>query len=256
MINNIKFGIKISIKNYNLFPDIYSNLNIIDFVEIILTPNFTSDDIIKIKNIGIPYTIHFAHTDYNIDFGDINRNNSNIRYINKINSYLFKYKLSPICYIIHPESRDINLSIKNIKKLKIKPIAIENMSVMSELGGTLLGYDPDTLKPYFDQISDLELCFDIVHAIKASITKNIDYIKFIKNFLKFKKPILFHITGTNMDIGEDNHLPLNESQYDLSKIKNVLLCHNSVVNLTFETPRNYENRIKDDLENINYFLNI
>jgi len=255
MIGNIKFGIKISTHNFDLLPNIYSNLDIINFIEIILPPNFTVNDLIKIKNIKIPYIIHLAHSSYDIDFGDINRNNSNNKYINKINMNLFKYRLSPICFIIHPESGDIDLSIKNIKKLKIKLIAIENMPIKPILGKALLGYDPNSLKPYFDQISDLELCFDVVHTIKAAITKNIDYIKFIKDFLKFKNPIVFHISGTNLDTESDKHLPLNESQYDLLEIKKILLNHRSIVNLTFETPRNYKNRIKDDLKNMNYFLN-
>ncbi len=256
MINNIKLGIKISTHNFNLLPNIYSNLDIINFIEIILPPKFTDDDIIKIRNIKIPYTIHFAHSSYNIDFGDMNRNNNNNKYINEINMSLFKNNLSPICYIIHPESGDIDLSIKNIKKLKVKPIAIENMPIKPLLGKALLGYDPNSLKPYFNQISSLELCFDIIHSIKTSITKNIGYIKFIKDFLKFKNPVVFHISGTNLDTETDKHLPLTESQYDLLEIKKILLNHKSIVNLTFETPRNYKNGIKDDLKNMNYFLNI
>ena len=41
----------------------------------------------------------------------------------------------------------------------------------------------------------MELCFDINHAIKASITLNKDFELFLKEFLSFKKPIVFHIAS-------------------------------------------------------------
>lgn len=252
MLNNIKFGIKISIQNFDFLPDIYSNLNFFDFIEIILMPDFTTNDITKIQNLKLPFAIHIPNTNYGIDFGDIKKNVNNIDFINKINQ--FKDDLNPICYIVHPESGDIELSIENIKKLDVKPIALENMPLKSLLGGDLLGYDPEGLIEYFNRIMDLEFCFDLNHAIKAAISKNIDYIDFIKKFLKFKKPIIFHISGGNLDLEVDEHLHLDEGQYNLAEIKKILLNYNSIVNLTFETPRNYERRIKDDIKNIKFFI--
>lgn len=254
MIENIKIGIKIATRNFNFLPDIYANQNLIDFIEIILMPEFTSHDIEILKNLKMPYAIHLPGVVYGIDFGDIKKNHNNLSFIEKINQH--QGSLNPICYIVHPESGNVHTSINNLKKLKIKPLALENMPMKGIFGGELLAYEPHSMKMFFDAIKDLEFCFDINHAIKASVSKKIDYIQLIKDFLKFKKPILFHIAGADMNTETDTHLPLNESQYDLSKIKNVLLHHNSIVNLTFETPRNYENGIEDDLKNMNYFLNI
>lgn len=253
MIKNIKFGIKIATQNFSFLPEIYNNDELIDFIEIILIPEFNHDDIDIIKNIRMPYAIHLPNSNYGIDFGDINNNYKNIEFIEKINQ--FKTKLNPICYIIHPESGNIDLSIKNIKKLKIKPIAIENMPVKSLFGGNLLGFDINSLKKYFDEIQNLEFCFDINHAIKASISKNIKYIQFINEFLNFKKPKIFHISSGCLDKEIDEHLSLEKGEYEISKIKNLLFNYPDVVYLTFETPRNYEKGIVDDLKNINYFLN-
>ncbi len=252
MLNNIKFGIKISIQNFDFLPDIYSNQNFCDFIEIILTPEFTTDDINRIQNFKLPYAIHIPNSNYGVDFGDIKKNVNNIDFINKIN--LFKNDLNPLCYIVHPESGDIKLSIENIKKLDVKPIALENMPFKSLLGGELLGSDPEGLMEYFNRIVGLEFCFDLNHAIKAAISKKVDYLDFIEKFLKFRKPILFHISGGNLDIEVDEHLHLDEGQYNLSEIKKILLNYNSVVNLTFETPRNYKRRIKDDIKNIKIFI--
>lgn len=255
MLNNIKFGIKISINNFDILPDIYNNRHLIDFIEILINPDYKIEDIEIIKKLKIPYAIHFPNSNNGIDLGDIKKNKKNIEFIKKINQDIkILNQLNPICYIIHPESGDIDLSIKNLKIIKIKPIAIENMPVKSIYGGNLLGYDPNSLKTYFNEIQGLKFCFDINHAIKAAISKNINYIVFIKEFLKFKRPDLFHISGGNLDIEIDEHLSLDKGKYNLFEIKKVLLNYNSIINLTFETPRNYERRIQDDLNNIKIFL--
>ena len=121
MFQRIEFGIKISIKNFDLLPEIYLNTDVIDFIEIILDPKFKSKDIEIIKNLKLPYAIHFPNSNNGIDFGDKRREKQNNNYIRKINKNIKKLMdLNPICYIIHPESGDIGLSIDNIKKLKIR----------------------------------------------------------------------------------------------------------------------------------------
>lgn len=252
MIKNIKIGIKIATKNLEFIPEIYTNHKLIDYIEIIIMPDFTSNDIYIIKDLKIPYAVHIPNINYGINFGDFNKNDNNIKYINKINQ--FKDVLSPFCCIVHPESGDLDLSIANINKLKFKPIALENMTLKSLFGGTLLGYDPETLKLYFKRIKDLEFCLDINHAIKTAISKNIDYLEFIKKLLSFRKPIIFHISGGSLNKEVDEHLPLIESQYNLTEIKKILLNYGNIVNLTFETPRNYKNKIEDDLKNIKIFI--
>ena len=136
---------------------------------------------------------------------------------------------------------------------KIKPLALENMPKIGIRGEKLLGYDLNSLNIYFSRINYLEFCFDINHAIKAAISMKKDYISFIKEFLGFKKPILFHISGGNLSIEIDEHLSLEEGQYDLSEIKKILFNYDGNVNLTFETPRNYERKISDDLKNMELF---
>lgn len=255
MIKNIKFGIKIAIINFDFLPDIYENNNLIDYIEVIIHPEFKPEDIDVIKSLKMPYAVHLPNSNNGIDLGDINKNKKNLEFIEKVNSYKKKFDdLNPICYIIHPESGDVNLSIENLKKFRIKPIAIENMPIKGIYGGELIGFSPDTLRIYFERISDLDFCFDINHAIKAAISMNKDYIKFIKEFLIFKTPKIFHISGGNLNIEIDEHLSLHEGQYNLADIKKILLNYDSIVNLTFETHRNYENKIKDDLKNMDLFI--
>ena len=254
MIQNINIGIKISTKNFNLLPEIYLNDDIIDFIEIILDPEFTTKDIRIIKSLELPYAIHFPNSNNGIDFGDLTKNRENIEFIDRINQYKNKLSdLKPICYIIHPESGDIELSIVNIQKLQMEPLALENMPRLGIHGEKMLGYDANSLNKYFKCIEQLKFCFDINHAIKAAISMKRDYLLFVKEFLEFKKPILFHISGGNLNIETDEHLALDEGQYNLSKIKKILLNYKHNVNLTFETPRNYEKKINDDLKYIEFF---
>jgi len=164
-------------------------------------------------------------------------------------------KLNPICYIVHPESGDLNLSISNIEKLLIKPIAIENMPVKGIHGENMLGYDSNSLGDYYKKIRNLEFCLDINHAIKASITLKKDPYDFVLELIKFKKPLIFHIAGGDMSEEIDNHLNLNEGNYDIAKIKKILLKINYKIYLTFEIPRDTNYGIEDDLRNMKLFIN-
>ena len=254
MIRNINVGIKISTKNFNLLPEIYLNDEIIDYIEVLLDPEFTTKDLRIIKNFELPYAIHFPNSNNGIDFGDLTKNKENVEFIDRINQYKNKLSdLKPICYIIHPESGDSELSIANIQKLKIEPLALENMPILGINGEKMLGYNANSLNLYFKSIEKLKFCFDINHAIKAAISLKRDYLLFVKELLEFKKPILFHISGGNLNIETDEHLALDEGHYNLSKIKKILLNYKHDVKLTFETPRNYENKINDDLKNIKFF---
>ena len=256
MFKRIEFGIKISIKNFDLLPEIYLNTDIIDFIEIILDPKFKPKDIEIIKNLKLPYAIHFPNSNNGIDFGDKRSEKQNNNYIRKINqNYEKLMDLSPICYIIHPESGDIGLSIENIKKLKIKPLALENMPKTSLIEGELLGYDSITLEKYFKEIESLEFCLDINHAIKASISKGIGYLDMLKELINLREPILFHIAGGNFNVEVDEHLHLDAAEYDVYKIKQFLFDYEKSIKLTFETPRNYKKKIEDDLRNMRYFIN-
>jgi len=253
-MQDINVGIKISTKNFNLLPEIYLNDDIINFIEIRLDPEFTSKDIRVIKNFELPYAIHFPNSNNGIDFGDLTNNKENVELIERVNQYKKELiDLKPICFIIHPESGDIELSIENIQKLKIEPLALENMPKLGIHGEKMLGYDTNSLNLYFKSIPKLKFCFDINHAIKAAISMKRDYLLFVKEFLEFKKPILFHISGGNLNIETDEHLALDEGQYKISKIKKILLKYKHNVNLTFETPRNYEKKINDDLKNMEFF---
>jgi len=257
MIKNILFGVKISTNNFDLLSEIYANLELIDFIEVILDPEFSVRDIYKIKDLQIPYVIHLPNSNNGIDFGYLNNNDNNNSLIKRVNQNLVHFnKLTPICYILHPESGNIDLSIQNIKRLKIAPLAMENMPFKGIHGRNLLGYDPNSLKIYFEKIKNLEFCFDLNHAIKAAISMKKDYLAVIKEFLKFKKPILFHISGGNLDIEIDEHLAIDEGQYNITKIKEILLNYKNNIKLTFETPRNYEKKIDDDLKNMEFFKKI
>ncbi|MBN1800512.1 MAG: hypothetical protein JW891_03350 [Candidatus Lokiarchaeota archaeon] len=256
LVKNIHFGVKLSTNQFELLKEIYENRNIIDFLEVILPCDFSKHDLFRIKDLSLPYSIHLPHSKYGIDFGSIESQESNSALIEKINSNLKIFnQLKPLCYILHPESGDIDLSIQNIKKLKITPLAIENMPYKSIFGGFLLGFSAKTISKYFQVIPNLEFCFDLNHAIKAGLSNhNMNYQKLFKSFVNLKKPILYHISNGNLDIEFDEHLPLIFGQYDLSKIKHFLLEQNSLVFLTFETPRTSEKGIMDDLNNIKQFI--
>lgn len=253
MIRNINFGIKISSSQFNLLPSIY-NQKLIDFVEIILSYDFKTTELLEINKLQIPYAIHLPTSKSGFDLGDSESLKTNQGLIEKINKFNEKFAmLNPICYIIHPESGNYDLSIKFLRKLNIKPLALENMPLRGIFGYNLIGYNPSTIKIFFDEIPDLEFCLDINHAIKSSISFEEDNLKMIKNFVEFKRPIIFHISGGNLNVEVDEHLHLNEGQYNIFEIKNYLFTLDFPVYLTFETPKNLQHGIRDDIKNMKIF---
>ena len=255
MIDNIKFGIKIKANEFHLLPTIYDNREIIDFIEVLIRPDFAVDDLVTINKFILPYSIHFPHLTNNIDFGNIKHAHYNQEFIERIrsNKKIFD-SLTPLCYIVHPESGDVQLSISNLKKLKVKPLALENMPYKFETGGYRLAHTAEAIKPFFNAMPDLELCLDLNHAIKTAVCTSLDSIEVIKNFIKIKKPLHFHIADGNMNSQFDEHLSIGEGSYDISKIKALLLDLDSDVYLTFETPRLNKIGIEDDLKNIRAFI--
>ncbi len=108
MHKNIKFGIKISTKDFHLLPVIYNHYNLIDFIEVILYPDFIDGDLDNIHQLELPYCIHLPNSNYGIDFGNIRKQPENEVFIQKINELKKIINvLTPFCYIVHPESGDI-----------------------------------------------------------------------------------------------------------------------------------------------------
>lgn len=255
MKNKYKLGIKITTNEFNLVSEIYNQKKYIDFIEIKLFTNFTTDNFEFLKKLKTPYVIHLPNSNQGIDFGDINFKSNNKLFINKINDNIELFnQINPLCYIIHPESGDVKLSIQNIKCLNIHPIAIENMPFKSIHGGELLGYDPISLNIYFDEINNLHFCFDINHAIKSAVSKGINYLDFLTEFLKWRVPKIYHLSGGHLDNEIDEHLSIYEGDYNINKIKKVILQSNSVKYITFETPRE-EYSLLNDIKNMKFFLN-
>ena len=52
-MTKINLGIKLSIKNFNLIPEIYDNHDLINFIEIILNPEFIFDNFGIIKELSL-----------------------------------------------------------------------------------------------------------------------------------------------------------------------------------------------------------
>jgi len=251
--NSILFGIKISTESLDYYKEIKQNSDIIDFIEITLKPNFNEKDLERIRIFEFPLIFHLANSNDNINFGEKKKQIMNQEYILKINNYIDSFReINPLCYIVHPESGNIDLSIRNIKNLMIAPLAIENMPVKGIYGGELLGYSTKTIKIFFQKIQNLELCLDINHAIKASISLEVDSFKFLREFIQFRTPRIFHIAGGDSATEIDNHLHLNEGNYDLNQIISILKKIKDPIYLTFETPR-YLKGINEDLYNMQYF---
>ncbi|MBN1802238.1 MAG: sugar phosphate isomerase/epimerase [Candidatus Lokiarchaeota archaeon] len=257
MIENIKLGIKLSLNRLDLLHEIYQNDGTIDFIEILLPPDFKAEDLSNFENLSLPYNFHLPHFTKRIDFGNEKQAKHNQEFIKRVDANLEVFNsLNPTSYIVYPESGDLQLSIFNLKKLNIQPLALENMPYKSLAGGTCLAHDPDSILSFFQYMPKLQFCLDLNHAVKTSVSFSQDYLELIRNFIKIRRPIHFHISDGNFTSELDEHLPLGKGEYDLRAIKNILFELGSDVSLTFETPRNNKHSIEEDLVNMKYFAKI
>jgi hypothetical protein len=154
--------------------------------------------------------------------------------------------------IVHPgKAKNFKNFQDNLKKIDDQRILIENMAGLDIYGDLTFGYKFDDLKKIKE---NKEICFDFEKAIKSACYQEIDYKEFIVDCLKELKPNYFHISGGDFKSVKDEHLNLQEANFDLKWIKDKLnkLSQEKDIFLVFEVPKN-ESDLMNDVENMKFY---
>ena len=224
MNNIMKIGVK-TFKNEE-FLNYFKNKA--DFFEIqaIQTNNYEF-----LKKFSKPMVIHAEHLGSGINPCDKMMLEKNLKSLNFARKLADNTNAKKI--IFHPgyllnETSKIKNSAFLVNSLNDKRIIIENLSSHNKGICTT----PDEMKKFLEK-TKLNFCLDISHAVIVAKILKIDYIKFLKDFIKLK-PTHYHISGKDMNSEKDNHYSFSDKDSNIP-IKEILELFPEDAEITLET---------------------
>lgn len=235
--------VKIGVKTFDSEEFLNNFKDKVDFFEIMAIEKNNYD---FLRKFNLPIIIHSQHRSFGVNIADktkIERNLKSINFAGKIADMTNAKKI-----ILHPGDLDnencrIETAIEFVKSLDDKRIIIENIPVDTKV--KRLCQTPEETKEFL-KASKAGFCFDINHAIMAAESLKIDYIDFLKEFLKLK-PAHYHFGGQKINSPslswkEKEHLALKDSNFDLRETINLLPKN---AEITLETTTDVDNTLDD-----------
>ena len=242
----IKVGMKLWSINFDLYPDLvnYYREGKIDYLELLYIPGQEKNIEILIEN-KIPIIVHSPSFGQKVLFAQdsLEKSNAIIQ-----QTFDFAQKLNANKVIVHPDIGEKEIFLTFLKENCDKKMIIENMPKIAVNDLICLGYSIDEMKEFLN-VGNFAFCLDFGHAIKSAISQNIDYRVFLKKMIDLEPEIL-HICGGHSNIGKDEHLNLDEGDFDLKYIIEMIKL-STVKRVTFEVPKS--NGLKNYFRNIEYF---
>jgi len=249
-MERIKFGLKLWSTNSNLLKEAKELIkrDLFQYIELMPIPK---TEILPFLDqlYDIPYIIHITTEKHGVNIADKNKEEYNLKTID--NCIEWADKLNAKYLILHPSFELIDNAIKFLNKIEDKRVLIENMPKVGLNGESMIGYTPDQIKELID--NKFGLCFDLNHAIKASISLNKDYKQFLKEFLEFN-PKMFHISDGKLNNEKDEHLNIGEGDYDIEFLATCVKKSDSKY-VTLETPRDL-NSFDNDINNLKKLIKL
>jgi deoxyribonuclease-4 len=168
-----------------------------------------------LKKFSKPMIIHAEHMGFGINPTDKKIYEKNLNSLNFARELADKTKSKKI--ILHPghiinNNYSKEQSIYFVNSLNDKRIIIENLSPINNG----ICETPKEMKEFM-KLTGAGFCLDINHAIQTALILGIDYMKFLKDFLKLK-PVHFHIGGQKLLKEDIAHKSFKDSELNLREI--------------------------------------
>ena len=246
----MKFGLKLWSTNTNLINQAVHLIDekVFDYIELMVIPNSE----IKPFLIDIPYIIHIPHEKFGVNIGDPAAKEYSLQKINE--SIAWADKLNAKHLILHAGHGSMQHATYLLRGLSDSRLLIENMPKVGLVGEAMIGYSPAQIEELIGD-SDIGLCLDFGHAVKAAFSLGVDYKEYVLGFMKFK-PNVFHISDGMLSEEKDEHLRIGEGEYDFRHLMECVYVGENINYITFETPRASLNSLNCDLENLNNFKKV
>lgn len=238
-------GVKLWTTGYNLLGEAKTLIDegIFAYVELLINPDFLDKK--PFLACKIPYVIHTTHDNFGVNLGNPSKKKYTLKMINE--SIMWADELDAKFIILHAGTGDAAASRDALLEISDERILLENMPVKGIYGDECLGYDVDSISKLMT-IGDFGLCLDFGHAVKASISLKRNYTEVIDEFLELG-PGMFHLSDGTLNEELDEHLNIGDGEYDFEYIKKCFE-KTGVNSVTLETPRNNNDSLKEDIENV------
>lgn len=240
----MKVGLKLWSINIDLIDQAIQLIDekIFDYIELFVIPN--SD--IKPFLIDVPYIIHIPHHKFGVNIGDGTIKNYNLQKINE--SIIWANELNAKYLILHAGHGSMQHATDLLRGMADNRFLIENMPKVGLNDEDMIGYSPAQIEELIED-SDMGLCLDFGHAVKAAISLGVDYKEYVNDFLQFK-PKVFHVSDGTLKEEKDEHMNLGDGEYDF-RFFTQCIANNPFEFVTIETPRNNHKSLDEDIINVN-----
>ena len=244
MRSALKFGLKLWSINTELIDQAVHLIDekVFDYIELMVIP----DSEIKPFLIDVPYIIHIPHEKFGVNIGDPAAKEYTLQKINE--SINWADQLNAKYLILHAGHGFIHYAKDLLHQVSDSRLLIENVPKVGLDDEAMIGYSPAQIEELIRN-SDMGLCLDFGHAVKAALSLGIDYKDYINKFIKFK-PKVFHISDGLLNNEKDEHLNIDEGSYEFDFLIESIMKNKSKF-VTLETPRINQKSLYEDVKNIN-----
>ena len=247
----MKFGLKLWSINTDLIDQAVHLIdeNVFDYIELMVIP----DSEIKPFLIDIPYIIHIPHEKFGVNIGEPAAKEYSLQKINE--SIDWADRLNAKHLILHAGHGSMQHATDLLCGLSDSRLLIENMPKVGLGGEAMIGYSPAQIEELIGD-SDMGLCLDFGHAVKAALSLGVDYKEYVQGFMGLE-PRMFHVSDGMLSGERDEHLGIGEGEYDFRFIwQSMNLNPNGSRYCTLETPLVDKTCLKEHILNKNNFINM
>ena len=239
----MKFGLKLWSINTDLINQAVHLIDekVFDYIELMVIP----DSEIKPFLIDVPYIIHIPHEKFGVDIGDPAAKECTLQMINE--SIAWADQLNAKYLILHAGHGSMQHATDLLCGLSDNRLLIENMPKVGLGGEAMIGYSPAQVEELIGD-SDMGLCLDFGHAVKAAVSLGVDYKEYVGEFMELK-PKVFHVSDGMLSGERDEHLGIGEGEYDFGFLMGCVE-RNEFKMMTLETPRVYLEMLEEDVQNM------
>lgn len=240
----MKFGLKLWSINTDLIVQAVHLINekIFDYIELMVIP----DSEIKPFLIDVPYIIHIPHEKFGVNIGDSAAKEYSLQKINE--SIDWADRLNAKHLILHAGHGSMQHATDLLRGLSDSRLLIENVPKVGLGGEAMIGYSPAQIEELIGD-SDMGLCLDFGHAVKAAVSLGVNYKEYMEGFVELE-PRVFHVSDGWLGEERDEHLGIGEGEYDFEFLMGCVGMSGSKM-VTIECPREVQDSLAEDVENVN-----
>ena len=243
----MKFGLKLWSINTDMIDQAVNLIEegVFDYIELFVIP----ESEIKPFLIDLPYIIHIPHDKFGVNIGDLAVKECTLQKISE--SINWADRLNAKHLILHAGYGSMKSATDLLREVSDSRLLIENMPKVGLGGEAMIGYSPAQVEELIGD-SDMGLCLDFGHAVKAAVSLGVDYTEYVQEFMKLE-PNVFHVSDGTLGEERDEHLGIGDGEYDFDFF---IGCAEVKGMITVETPRVSKYSLGEDVVNVKKLHNI